>query len=70
MPRTQAHRGVAIGSPLGEDVLLFRSMTTTESLGSPFEYHLALLSEDPAIAFADIVGRNMTVRLELPNIWY
>lgn len=64
---TQQYRRVAVGSPLGDDVLLFRSINGTERLSRLFHYNLTLLSEEHSINFADIVGQNMTVRLELPD---
>lgn len=63
MPVTQATRTIAVSSPLGEDVLLFRRMIATEQLGRLFEYQLDLYSEDPGIKFKDLLGQNMTVRL-------
>ena len=63
--RTQKHRDVAIGTPLGEDVLLLTGMSATEQLGQPFRYELELVSEDLQIKAADIVGQNVTVRLNL-----
>jgi type VI secretion system secreted protein VgrG len=64
---TQAHRHIAIGTPLGEDVLLLRSFSYTEQLGRPFEISLDTLSSNSEINFDDIVGRNVTVRLQLPG---
>lgn len=64
---TQKHRLMAVSSPLGEDVLLFRRLTAIEELSRPFEYHLDLLSEDWDIRFDDLLGQTMTVRLELPE---
>ena len=61
---SQASRPVAIGTPLGDDVLLLRSFVGREELGRSFEYELELLSEDPNINFDDIVGQNVTVRLQ------
>jgi type VI secretion system secreted protein VgrG len=63
--RTQKHRDVAIGTPLGEDVLLLTSMSVSEQLGRPFRYELGLVSEDLQVKAADIVGQNVTVRLNL-----
>lgn len=63
----QALRSIEVGSPLGEDVLLFRRMTAVERIGQMFEYHLDLLSPDDAIALGDILGQNVTVRLDLPE---
>ena len=67
MPATQSHRQIAVSSPLGPDVLLFRRMTATEELGRLFEFDLELLSEDRAIDPDRLLGQNMTVRLDLPN---
>ncbi len=65
MARTQKNRDVAIATPLGEDVLLFGSMSAREQIGRPFRYDIELISEDLEIQAADIVGQNITVRLNL-----
>lgn len=65
MARTQKHRDVAIGTPLGEDVLLLTSMSATEQLGRPFRYEIGLVSEKLDIKASEIVGQNVTVRLNL-----
>ena len=67
MPRleaTQANRPLAIVTPLGEDVLLFHSMSASEQLGRLFQYDLELLSSDPEIKLEDILGQNVTVRYQ------
>src|SRR5690606_12276414 len=46
MSRTQSARLLAIGTPLGDDVLLLRAIAGTEELGRPFHYDLDLLSEN------------------------
>jgi type VI secretion system secreted protein VgrG len=63
---SQAHRQIAVGTPLGEDVLLLRSFTYTEQLARPFEMTLDMVSDNSNIKFADIVGQNVTVRLQKP----
>ena len=65
--RTQLHRVAAVGTPLGDDVLLLRQLSGTEELGRPFHYELEMVSEDNEISFDDIVGQNITVRFELPR---
>jgi type VI secretion system secreted protein VgrG len=40
-------------------------MSGTEQLGRPFRFELELLSEDHQIKYADIVGQNVTIRLNL-----
>ncbi|MBM4037065.1 MAG: hypothetical protein FJ290_01010 [Planctomycetes bacterium] len=64
MAATQEHRPFGVTTPLGEDVLLLKSLTLVEELGRPFEASLDLLSDDAAIAFDDIVGREVTLRIE------
>lgn len=64
---TQAHRTIAVTTPLGEDVLLLRAMEGREALGRLFEYELDLFSEQANIKFDDIVGQQVTVRLGLAN---
>jgi type VI secretion system secreted protein VgrG len=42
-------------------------MTASEQLGGLFQLQLDLLSQEPDIAFEDILGQDITVRLALPN---
>lgn len=67
MAITQAQRAIAVSSPLGEDVLLFRRMTATEQLSQLFEFNLDLLSEDYTIELDKLLGQSVTVRLERPD---
>jgi type VI secretion system secreted protein VgrG len=67
MPATQSHRQFAVSSPLGRDVLLFQRMRAAEQLGRLFEFELDLLSERRDIDPDDLLGQNVTVRLELPG---
>src|SRR5664279_2333893 len=62
---TQAHRPVRIATPLGEDVLLLRSMNGVERLGRPFQYELVLLSEQHDLSYKQIVGQNVTVAVDM-----
>ena len=68
MAVTQKHRAFAVNTSLGEDVLLFWRMTATEQLGRLFEYELELLSERTDIALAEVLGKNVTVRMQLPEV--
>tara|TARA_R110001592_G_scaffold145353_4_gene368953 strand:- start:1271 stop:3400 length:2130 start_codon:yes stop_codon:yes gene_type:complete len=63
MPRTQDNRWVSIETPLGKDVLLFRRMTGVEELGRIFQYELELCSENTDIPFDDIIGQNVSIRM-------
>ncbi len=60
---SQSTRHARIDTPLGDDVLLFKSMTGTERLGRPFQFELVLLSEEPEIDYTQIIGENVTVSL-------
>ncbi len=65
MARTEQHREVGIATPLGENVLLVSDVSCTEQLGRLFQYDLNLVSENRQIAASEIVGKNVTVRLNL-----
>lgn len=67
MAQIQSARPFNISTPLGDDVLLFYRMTATEELGRLFRFELDLLSREPDIAFDDILGQNVTVRLALAD---
>ena len=64
---TQDYRKVAVGTPLGKDVLLFGRMTAHERLGRLFQFDLELFSEDCDLKLTDVLGQAMGVRLELPG---
>jgi len=64
---TQATRHIAIDTPLGEDTLLLRSFYGREEISGLFEFNLDLYSEDGQISFDDIIGKNVTIRMTLPE---
>ncbi len=64
---TQKNRRISITTPLGEDKLLLRSISGSDAISQPFQYHLELLSEDDAIDFKSIVGQRVTVKLLLAD---
>ncbi len=63
----QKHRLVSVESPLGEDVLVFGRMTASEELGRLFQFEMELFSERTDIKLAEVLGKSMTVRMELPQ---
>lgn len=63
--RTQSNRIVSINTPLGEDVLLARSLSIREELGRPFQIDADLLSENHEVDFEQVVGKPAAIRLEL-----
>ncbi|MFC1782179.1 type VI secretion system Vgr family protein [Planctomycetota bacterium] len=69
MARTmqQQHRYIAVGTPSGEDVFVLTHFSYTETLSELFEMELDLISTEMEISFDDIVGHNVTVRLETPK---
>ncbi|MBA4109031.1 MAG: type VI secretion system tip protein VgrG [Leptothrix sp. (in: Bacteria)] len=60
-------RLMEISTPLGNDVLLMRSMSATESLGQLYEFNISALSDDKTIAVNDLLGKPITVKLELAD---
>jgi type VI secretion system secreted protein VgrG len=56
-----------IVTPLGEDVLLFHRMAATEELSRLSEFEVDLLSKRGDIAAGSILGKNVTVKLELQD---
>ena len=52
---------------MGDDVLLLRGFSATEALSQTFEFNLDVISAERAIKFEDIVGQNVTIRLNLPD---
>lgn len=63
----QAKRIVAVASPLGDDVLVFQKMTSSEQLGRMFSFDLDLLSEDHGIGLESVLGERLTIRFERPD---
>ncbi len=63
----KSDRTIEVHTPLGDDALRLRSMTTREELGRPFEYELELISEEPSIDFAALLGQEVTVAMVLPD---
>jgi len=67
MPYTQQNRLIAIETPLGADALLLQGFTGHEAISQIFKFDLDLLSENHTIAFKDIVGKNVTIRVTLAH---
>ena len=60
-------RVMEIDTPLGQDVLLFHKMTAREELGRLSEFQIDLLSDRGDMKLDDILAKNVTVKLELPE---
>ncbi len=67
MDYTQENRLINIVTPLGEDELLLTGFTGKEGVSSLFSFELELLSENNSIVFQDIIGKNITITVMLPN---
>jgi type VI secretion system secreted protein VgrG len=67
MAYTQDDRLIAIDTPLGKDVLLLAGFDGTEAISSLFRFELRLLSENHNIVFEDIIGRNVTISVDLAD---
>ncbi len=65
MAITQNTRLVQVTSPLGENVLVLQSLDGSEELGRVFQYELELISENPSVAFDQLLGKPMSLALEL-----
>ncbi len=62
---TELKRFLNLLTPLGADKLLLRSFTGEEGISQLFHLHLDMLSEDSAINFDDIIGKNVTLSVRL-----
>jgi type VI secretion system secreted protein VgrG len=60
-------RVMEITTPLDEDVLLFHGMHAREELGRLSAFHIDLLSSKNDVDPDDILGKNVTVKLALPD---
>lgn len=61
---TQKNWPMAIGSPLGEDVLLLIDFTAQEKLSTFFDIRASIFTQDK-IDPAKLVGKNVTIRLNI-----
>ncbi|MBL0699538.1 MAG: type VI secretion system tip protein VgrG [Desulfosarcina sp.] len=64
---TQENRLFAIDTPLGSDVLLLTDFRGDEELSNLFSFELKLFSENHNISFKDIIGKNVTVSINLAD---
>jgi type VI secretion system secreted protein VgrG len=56
-----------IATPLGDGVLLFHQMSAREEMSRLFEYRLQLLSPKEDVNLDEILGKNVTIKLGLPD---
>ncbi len=67
MPFTQENRLIALDTPLGKDALLLQGLHGREGISQLFKFDLDLLSEKNNIQFKDIVGQQVTIRVQLAD---
>ncbi|MEJ2610891.1 MAG: type VI secretion system tip protein TssI/VgrG [Candidatus Thiodiazotropha sp.] len=65
MAFTQSNRQIQIKTPLGPDELLILRMQAREELGRLFEFTIELLSDNEAIVHEDLLGKQMTVEMDM-----
>ncbi len=65
MPSPNPDRLAVVHSHLGPDALLLAELNGTEGLSRLFSFELSLLSERRDIAFSDVVGKGLTVAIEV-----
>ena len=58
-------RNFHVRTPLKDGALLVYRVRAREELGRPFQLDLELLSEDPQIKLEDVVGKDMTLTLQM-----
>ena len=64
---SQDKRTVAVTTPLGKDVLLFRRLVAAEQLCCLFSIDLELLSAESALSPKALLGQACSVRIDLPT---
>lgn len=62
---SQDNSYLAVSTPFGENVLLLNSMHGVESISSMFYFDLEMASTDASLDFSKIVGKSVTVSLNL-----
>jgi len=67
MALLQENRVLGLSTPLGDDVLLLTGFRGSEHLSRLFRFELDLVSDNDAVAAADIVGQNVTFSVKLTD---
>ena len=64
---TQANTYLSVTTPLGADILLLTGLHGEEGISSLFYFDLQMVSTDAAVDFSKIVGKSVTVSLNLDD---
>jgi type VI secretion system secreted protein VgrG len=67
MAITQATRKVQITTPLGKDTLIVSQFSAVEQMSSLFQFDISMLSEKGELSPDDILGKEVTLKYDLPN---
>ena len=67
MALKQKNRLLGLKTPLGEDVLVLTAFSGDEEISGLFRFELEMISDDNSISAADIVGKNVTFSIDLPD---
>ena len=67
MPLSQQERFLNLTTPLGDDALLLTSFLGNEEMSRLFTYELEMISDNASIEASEIVGRNVTFSVLLPD---
>jgi type VI secretion system secreted protein VgrG len=67
MAITQSTRKVQITTPLGKDVLIVYQFSGVEQMSALFQFDIALLSEKGDLSADDILGKDVTIKYDLPG---
>src|SRR5258708_2515404 len=63
----QGTRHFVVTTPLGADKFLLADFHGEERISGLFHYRLELISQDDAVDFSQIVGKNISVAIQLPG---
>src|SRR5579862_3738819 len=64
---TQDKRPLRVYTPLGNNVLLLEEIEGEESISSPFEYRLQMVSQNDAISADDLIRQPVHVEIDLAD---
>jgi len=64
---SQEGRAIRIDTPLGPDVLLLQRFHGDDGMSVPYHYTLELISEEDAVAPADLLRQPVTITVVLPD---
>jgi type VI secretion system secreted protein VgrG len=67
MAITQSTRKVQITTPLGKDALIVSQFSAVEQMSSLFQFDISMLSEKGELSPDDILGKEVTLKYDLPN---